>query len=284
MQCNRRHLPPELNCIDIERRRRCWSGVLMLRTYQTISFRGTDVLNITTDEAPLPSDVNDMDITKERVSPASTKPTQMSSMYFKVKIHRLSARICKALSSKEALSEVQLALFDAEIATEQGEWDSTFLLDGCPNLLETSSHAQWCLPQLYANQLYLLLHRQFCRVGSKTSSSSTEASKAKCMMAGAALLDIHSQLWESPRLRHLRWYMDGLASFCAFHGAVAMATCLIDWGGEVFEQEPYRSAFDAAVSRFQQLQERSRVCKRAYPVLLQLQHVYPYFRDRWVPC
>jgi hypothetical protein len=284
MQCNRRHLPPELNCIDIERRRRCWSGVLMLRTYQTISFRGTDVLNITTDEAPLPSDVNDMDITKERVSPASTKPTQMSSMYFKVKIHRLSARICKALSSKEALSEVQLALFDAEIATEQGEWDSTFLLDGCPNLLETSSHAQWCLLQLYANQLYLLLHRQFCRVGSKTSSSSTEASKAKCMMAGAALLDIHSQLWESPRLRHLRWYMDGLASFCAFHGAVAMATCLIDWGGEVFEQEPYRSAFDAAVSRFQQLQERSRVCKRAYPVLLQLQHVYPYFRDRWVPC
>jgi hypothetical protein len=113
----------------------------MLRTYQTISFRDTDVLNITTDEAPLPSDVNDMEITKERVLPASTKPTQMSSMYTKVNLHRLSARICKALSSKEALSKVQLALFDAEIATEQGEWDSTFLLDGCPNLLETSSHA-----------------------------------------------------------------------------------------------------------------------------------------------
>ncbi|KAK5674408.1 hypothetical protein LTS10_012796 [Elasticomyces elasticus] len=237
-----------------------------------MSFRDIDVLNITTCEAPLPSDVNDVDITKERVLPASTKPTQMSGMYFKVRIHLLSARICKALSSKEALSQAQVALFDAEIAEEQRNWDSTFLQDGCPNVLETSSYAQWCLLQLYANQLYLLLYRQFCRVGSKTlSSSSTEASKAKCMMAGAALLDIHRQLWEAPRLRHFRWYMDGLASFCAFHGAVALATCLLDWGGEAFEQESYRFAFDAAVSRIQKLQDRSRICKRAYPVLLQLQ-------------
>jgi hypothetical protein len=245
----------------------------MLHTYQAISFKDVNVLPITNIETTLPADVNDSDILVDRILPASTRPTQMSSMRFKISLHQLSARICKAISSKEKMSATRLALFEEEIANEQRRWDSTFLLDGCPSLLETSSYAQWCLLQVYANQLYLLLHRQFCRVGSGSSSPSNQASRSRCIVAGAALLDIHHQLWESPRLRHLRWYMDGMTSFCAFHGAVALATCLLGWEGEIIQQESYRSIFDAAVSRFQQLQQRSIICKKAFPVLLQLQYV-----------
>jgi hypothetical protein len=238
-----------------------------------MSFKDVEVLQITHKEAPLPADVNDSDISEDLVMPASTLPTQMSTMRYKVRLHELSARICNALSSEDPLSETQLAVLDAEIAGEQSKWDKTFLLEGSPSVLETSSYAQWCLLQLYANQLYLLLHRQFCRIGAETSNSSTVVSKNKCIVAGAALLDIHRQLFESPRLRHLRWYMDGLTSFCAFHGAVALATCLLDWEGEPLQQEVYRTTFDAAVSRIQQLQQRSRICKKAYPILLQLQYV-----------
>jgi hypothetical protein len=238
-----------------------------------MSFKDVEVLQITNNETPLPADVNDSDISDDLVMPASTLPTQMSTMRYKVRLHQLSARICKAVSSEEPLSETQLAVLEAEIADEQRKWDNTFLLEGAPSVLETSSYAQWCLLQLYANQLYLLLHRQFCRIGVGPSTSSTVASRNKCIVSGAALLDIHRQLFESPRLRHLRWYMGGLTSFCAFHGAVALATCLLCWEGEPLQQEAYRTAFDAAVSRIQQLQQRSRICRKAYPILLQLQYV-----------
>jgi hypothetical protein len=262
-----------MNCIDIERRRRCWSGVLMLHTYQAISFKDVNVLHIASAETKLPADVNDCDISEDRVSPASTMPTQMSTMRYKINLYQLSARICTAVSSKEGLSETELAVLDAEIAGEQARWDTTFLLEGSPSVLETSSYAQWCLLQLYANQLYLLLHRQFCRIGTGSSTGSIRASRDRCIVAGAAMLDIHRQIFETPRLRHLRWYMDGLTSFCAFHGAVALATCLLSWEGGVLQQEAYRATFDAALSRINQLQTRSRVCKKAYPILLQLQYV-----------
>lgn len=242
-----------------------------------MSFKDVEVLHITNKETPLPADVNDSDISDDLVMPASTIPTQMSTMRYKVSLHQLSARICRAVSSQDPLSETQLAVLEAEIADEQRKWDKTFLPEGSPSVLETSSYAQWCLLQLYANQLYLLLHRQFCRIGAGTSTSSTVASKNKCIVAGAAMLDIHRQLFESPRLRHLRWYMDGLTSFCAFHGAVALATCLLGWEGEPLQQEAYRTTFDAAVSRIQQLQQRSQICKKAYPILLQLQYVdFPF--------
>lgn len=277
LKCNSQEFAPGLSCIDIERRRRCWSGVLILHTYQAMSFKDVEVLHITNKETPLPADVNDSDISDDLVMPASTIPTQMSTMRYKVSLHQLSARICRAVSSQDPLSETQLAVLEAEIADEQRKWDKTFLPEGSPSVLETSSYAQWCLLQLYANQLYLLLHRQFCRIGAGTSTSSTVASKNKCIVAGAAMLDIHRQLFESPRLRHLRWYMDGLTSFCAFHGAVALATCLLGWEGEPLQQEAYRTTFDAAVSRIQQLQQRSQICKKAYPILLQLQYVaFPF--------
>jgi hypothetical protein len=273
LKCNRRDFSLETNCIEVERRRRCWSGVLLLHTYQAISFKDIDILPITNIETALPADVNDNDILADRILPASSSPTQMSSMRFKISLHQLSARICKAVSADETMSAARLALFEGEIANEQERWDSTFLLDGCPSLLETSSYAQWCLLQVYANQLYLILHRQFCRAGSETAGSTIQASRSRCIVAGAALLDIHRQLWESPRLRHIRWFMDGMTSFCAFHGAVALATCLLGWDAEVNEHQTYRATFDAAVLRFQQLQQRSQVCKKAFPVLLQLQFV-----------
>lgn len=273
LQCNRQDISPKTNRVEVERRRRCWSGVLLLQTYQAISFKDVNIFPITNIETALPADVNDCDILADRILPASSRPTQMSSMRFKITLHQLSARICTAVSTKETISATQLALLEREVASEQRRWDATFLEDGCPSLLETSSYAQWCLLQVYANQLYLLLYRPSCRPVSGTPGLSTQASRSRCIVAGAALLDIHRQLWESPRLRPQRWFMDGMTSFCAFHGAVALATCLLGWESEVSQQQSYRAAFDATVLRFQQLRRRSQVCEKAYPVLLQLQFV-----------
>jgi hypothetical protein len=69
-------------------------------------------------ETVLPADVNDSDITNDHVPSVSTILTYMSTMRFKISLYQLSARICKAVSSKGRLSEAQLAVLQANIASE----------------------------------------------------------------------------------------------------------------------------------------------------------------------
>jgi hypothetical protein len=46
--------------------------------------------------------------------------------------------------------------------------------------------------------------------------------------SGAALLDLHGQFLELPRLRQYRWYVFGMTSLTAMHGAMALASCLLE--------------------------------------------------------
>ncbi|GKZ39553.1 hypothetical protein AbraIFM66950_000561 [Aspergillus brasiliensis] len=267
LKCNVEPEAPQLSCIDTQRRRRCWAGVLLLHTYQATFFRDIDMSNLLNIEATMPADVNDNDIKDDSIAPPSTQPTQMSVMKFKIEMFQLSTKICRHLSSSSKHDEAVLSIFDSQIAEEQRQWDNTFLLDGFASLLDPSSYAHWCILQLYAHQLYLLLHRPFCK---PHSSYFRSASRAKCIMSGTALLDVHRQLCELPRLRHYRWLSSGLTSFYAIHGAIALASCLLDEPVTV-DLSPYRSDFDAAVSRIYALQNKSQICAKAYPILQYIQ-------------
>lgn len=241
----------------------------MLHTYQATSFRDVDMSALLNIEATMPADVNDNDIREEMIVPPSSQPTQMSLMKYKIRMFQLSTKVCRHLAGASKLNEATLSLFDSQVAEEQRQWDSIFLLDGSPSVLNLSSYAHWCILQLYAHQLYLLLHRPFCK---PRGLSFRSASRVKCIISGSALLDVHRQFCELPRLRHYKWLLSGLTSFYAIHGAIALASCLLD-EPQTLDLTPYRAEFDAAVARIKKLQNRSQVCVKAYPILAHLQWV-----------
>ncbi|KAJ6127594.1 hypothetical protein N7523_003206 [Penicillium sp. IBT 18751x] len=270
LRCNTESSSQQLNCVDIERRRRCWAGILLLHTYQATSFQDIDMSALLNINAIMPANVNDIDIKQDRILPPSSTPTQMSVMHFKISLFQLSTKICRHLSGESRANEATLRLLDSEVAEGQRQWDSAFLLDGFPSLLDPAGYAHWCVLQLYAHQLYLLLHRPFCKRGEPYFRS---ASQSKCIASGAALLDIHRQLCQNLRLRHYRWLVSGLTSFYAIHGAIALASCLLD-APDVSDLSTYRAGFDAAIARIESLQNKSSICAKAYPILRHLQYAF----------
>ncbi|KAL3471208.1 hypothetical protein BJX99DRAFT_237964 [Aspergillus californicus] len=283
LQCNAASNRKDLNCIELERRRRCWAGILLLHTYQAIMFRDIDMAWLDNIPAVMPADVNDRDIHEHEIVRPSSQPTQMSVMMFKLQLFRLSNRVCSHLSKPTTLDETALAVLDAEIAQEQGKWDKLFLSSGRPNLLDAFSYGYWSILQLYAHHLYLLIHRPFCRMNSNTQFRFRPESRAKCIGSGFALLNLHREFCENPRLRHYRWNVYGMTSSYALHGAVALASCLLERtdGDLDSDSAPYRAAFDAALLRIQGLQDRSPICKKAYPILRHFQTMLSPDNFQW---
>ncbi|KAJ5812446.1 hypothetical protein N7474_008747 [Penicillium riverlandense] len=256
----------DYNPIERERRRRCWAGLLSLHTYQVILFRDVDMTFLLEIKSTLPADVNDSDITEEGVGEASSKPTQMSVMMFKVRLFRLSTKICHHISSASRFEVASLNKFDAAITEEQRLWDSTYLKDGSPSILD-STYSHWCLLQTYAHHLYLLLHRPFHHSQSPNFISS---SRDRCISSGLALVVLHRQLYEVPLLRHILWLLNGVASLKALHAAVALNSCLLDMPPS-FESEPYRVELDKLALRMEDLSNRSAICRKAHRILRHLQ-------------
>ncbi|KAF3386367.1 hypothetical protein F1880_001394 [Penicillium rolfsii] len=267
LKCNAESNGPHINFIDVERRRRCWAGILLVHTYQATFFRDVDMSALLNIEATMPADVNDNDIREEGITSPSSQPTQMSLMTCKIRMFKLSTKVCRHLASTSKFDEVTLSLLDSQVAEEQRQWDNIFLVDGSPSVLDPSSYAHWCILQLYAHQLYLLLHRPFCKSRGPCFRS---ASQVKCIISGSAMLDVHRQFCELPRLRHYKWLLSGLTSFYAIHGAIALVSCLLD-EPQSLDLSPYRADFDAAIARIDKLQNKSQVCSKAYPVLAHLQ-------------
>ncbi|KIL89252.1 hypothetical protein FAVG1_07646 [Fusarium avenaceum] len=129
--------------IETERRRRCWAGLLTLHTYQGILFRDVDMSYLLNIKAMLPADVNDSDITDEGISESLSRgePTQMSVMMAKIRLFRLSTQMCRHISGPSRLDQDALHQWDAAIAEEQKKWDSMYMIDGSPNLLEPTQYA-----------------------------------------------------------------------------------------------------------------------------------------------
>lgn len=255
-----------LNHLETERRRRCWAGILTLHTYQAILFRDIDMSFLLDIKTTMPADVNDADITQEGISRPSSAPTQMSVMMFKVRLFRISTQICHHISSPSRLEVERLKEFDATIAEEQQRWDSTYLVDGAPNILD-SSYAYWCILQTYAHQLYLLLHRPFRQ---SQSSCFLATSRERCIASSAALIGIHRQIYEVPLLRPYLWLLGGVTSLKALHAAVALNSCLLDMPSS-FESDSYREELNKLVLRMEGLSRRSAICLKAHRILLQLQ-------------
>ncbi|KAH7310747.1 hypothetical protein B0I35DRAFT_397075 [Stachybotrys elegans] len=259
----------EAPCIQTERRRRCWAGILILHTYQALLFRDTDLSFLCEMKAPMPADANDNDILPYTIlsRPANAnEPTHMSLMRFQIRLFHLSTDICNQISSPHRFDEDSLNRLDAAVAAEQQKWDSLYLVDGARNILDTAGYAHWCILQTYAHQLYLLLHRPF----HNSRARFRQASRDRCIKSSLALMEIHRQLYELPRLKCYRWMVNGSITCNALHGAVALTSCLLDKHTESdFSQ--HIAAIDATVHRLEKLRGCSPACASVYPILRHLQ-------------
>ncbi|KAJ5288896.1 hypothetical protein N7478_001926 [Penicillium angulare] len=270
LRCN---VDQNLSPVETQRRRRCWAGLLTLHTYQGILFRDVDMTYLLNIKASLPADVNDYNITDEGISqpPNVDKPTQMSVMMAKVRIFQLSTQICSHISGPLKLDQRLLREFDTSIAEEQAKWDTTWMVDGSPNILETNSFAYWCVLQTYAHHLYLLLHRPFHH---SKGPSFLPASRNKCIASSAALMSLHRQFYEAPLLRNYIWLLNGVTSLKALHAAVALNSCLQDIPSAAdigYDVESSRLELDKLVLRMEALSERSNICLKAHRILRHLQ-------------
>jgi hypothetical protein len=259
---------PDLDCIERQRRWRCWAGVRILHTYQGILFRDVDLSFLLSFPSPRPADVNDLDIRTGQIMKPSSHPTSMSLMNFKIRLFELSTQICRSISGASILEETSMNHYDGLIASEQQQWTSTFLPSGSPNLFKMADYAYWCILETYAHQLYLLIHRPFYH---SQSTHFLPSSRKKYVESSIALLDLHQKICELPTFRPYRWLANGMTSFNALQGAVALAACLIDRPGQVDTTASHRTIFDAAVQRIQLLQASSVICARAYSALQGIQ-------------
>lgn len=273
LRCNIDH--NDISPIETERRRRCWAGLLTLHTYQGMLFRDVDMSYLLNIKAPLPADVNDSDITDEGISLPSNRsePTQMSVMIAKVRLFRLSTEICRHISGPSRLDQGLLHEFDAAIAEEQKRWDATYMIDGQPSILDSTSYAHWCVLQTYAHHLYLLLHRPFHH---SKALEFLPTSRERCISSSAALISIHRQLYEAPLLRNYLWLLNGPTTLKALHGAVALSSCLLDDmpsadNNQGYDLESFREEIENTALRIESFSGRSNICSKAHRILHRLQ-------------
>ncbi|RBR26422.1 uncharacterized protein FIESC28_00827 [Fusarium coffeatum] len=257
---------PIANYIERERHRRCWAGILIIHTDQALCFRDIDLTYLLKMTAAMPAWVNDSEIHDHGITeapPTQSKFTDMTLIKFQVRLFQLSTQICSHISSPEKFNEQLLLQYDTAVSEEQQEWDTVYLINGSRSILDTEGYVHWCTLQTYAHQLYLLLHRPF---HSSKSTHFRAESRDKCIKSGLALLDIHHQFFELPRLKCYRWLVKGAISCNSLHGAVALTSCMLDMP-ESSDLTGHISAIDAAVTRMEALKMKSPACSNVYRVL-----------------
>ena len=263
------------NIIERERSRRCWSGILILHMHQSLCFRDIDMAFLLKIQAPMPAWTDDNNIRESDITNLPQMPfqrTDMSLMKFQTRLSELSTQICSHISGSDRFSEDLLHQFDASVSEEQQVWDKVYRANGTRSILDAAGYAHWCLLQNYAHQLFLLLHRPF---HSSRSSRFRSESRDRCIKSGLALLDIHHQFFELPRLESYRWLTKGAISCNALHGAVSLTSCILDMS-DGLDLTPYISNIDAAVRRLEALKTKSPACANVYPILRCLRYVSRY--------
>ncbi|KAL2679268.1 hypothetical protein Neosp_010035 [[Neocosmospora] mangrovei] len=120
------------NFIERERRRRCWAGILILHTDQTLLYRDIDLSSLANMKATMPADANDDEIQEHAIltppaQASSRRITHMSLIRFHFQLFQLSTRVHSHVSGPNQLNEAALGPFDAEISAQQQQWDSLYL-------------------------------------------------------------------------------------------------------------------------------------------------------------
>lgn len=152
------HIDPSnfnLDMIQCEERRRCWAGLMMLYTIQSIMMGNPNPTFRTSSSVKLPADVNDQDITLLEIQDPLPGPTQISYLLFKFSLYDLTSQICRETFSSSEPSRSVIQKLDQQICLAQETWDSRYISDSTFKTLPTHHAVHLHILHAYAHQLFL---------------------------------------------------------------------------------------------------------------------------------
>lgn len=276
------HVDPEnfnMDVVEAEQRRRCWSALTMLYTVQNVTLGSIE-------SSPLPRNVKlPLDLNDDELGTAIRRPgpTQMTYLLFKFGLYDLFSRISNMLGHHATPpSYDDLANLDAEIAVQQDLWSAKYLADTRENSLPDQHAAHLQILSGYSHQLCLLLHKPVITQPQTPDTTDrcwynpaqVARSRDRCLESARSLLDIHSFLHESPQMRPYQWYNRGLGSFHAFHAvATIIFICETCPAMPIHEMVEIEQDLKSAAGVFQSISETgmSLICRKAFPVVQQFQ-------------
>lgn len=291
------HVDPDhfgLGVLESETRRRCWAGLMMLYTIQSISCGNIHRHHITS-TVRLPANINDEELTTDMAAPPLESPraTEMTYMLFKYRLYEVCSRICEAvMDATVALSPDVIVSLETEIQREREIWSGRYARHRHrPEDLPVHQQLQLHILDGYSHQLTLLLHRPFFVATNAATTSclsweQMDVSRKKCIEAARAELELHRTLHQSPIFAPYKWYSRGIASFHAFHAAVVLVTIMTSSSSSASptinngtpgigagSQQQYQELLQlivAAVQIFEEMEPQSRFCAKAAPALSNL--------------
>ncbi|EKG20619.1 Transcription factor fungi [Macrophomina phaseolina MS6] len=267
------HVDPEhfnLSPLDCENRRRCWAGLMMLYTIQSIASGNVEAPRIS-GSVQLPANIDDDQLTDAlTLLEDSPRATQMTYMLFKFRLYGIYSRICLSFYGEQALSAQTLSDLEREINLERESWNARYLRDLQTQSLPAHHMLQLHILDGYSHQLVLLLHRPFFVNPSLCSTwEQSKASREKCIKAARQMLELHRSIDQSPLFLPYRWYSQGVGSFHAFHAAVVLAAVLSSPADDGQDQE-LQILLMETLQTFRDMAPRSRICAKAEPALRRL--------------
>lgn len=265
------HIDPtafNLDVLESEQRRRCWSGLMMLYTLQNSSLGNIgprhDSFPSTTQA---PADVNDDELMLGFPIPSSsaTKATQMSYVLFKFRVYELCSDVSQAVMSRTTSSIEQIFYLDRLIVQEQAKWDQKY--SSSYHCMPNEAHQRIHLNVLHSTSchLILLLHQNVW-TNQAHGDPLREWSRSRVFDSARKLLDWHADFANAPALAPFRWYVRGIGSFHAFHAAIVLFAIV---RGELIpgqHAEIIRSLY-RCLNIFESLAAVSRLCSRTSPIL-----------------
>lgn len=268
------HVDPShfnLDIIECEERRRCWSGLMMLYTLQnaTLGHLGPHHKSLSSSTLA-PADINDDELVPGFSYPSSVteRATQMSYVLFKFRVYEILSDICETVMTTDFPSIDKILLHDQAITLEQSRWERKFTSTsyGTSNLLLERLHHNILYSTSY--HLTLLLHQSIWPNPSH-GESLRDWSAGRVLHSARKLLDLYSDFASNQAFTPFRWYLRGIGSFHAFHAAIVLFT-LIPRDAPEFCPPQIIKSLDHCLKIFESLAEVSNICFKASPLLRSL--------------
>ncbi|CAZ84742.1 unnamed protein product [Tuber melanosporum] len=255
-----------LDPVETEQRRRCWAAILMLDAFQASAFGRPSMMRATQFETRLPLDVNDVDITRTGVREASSRPTQMTYLNLKFRLLSITSKIYEKLFGAEKPDYSTIVELDQEIRNEQKTWPGKYSADG-PELngLKANDQVHWYILHGHLHQMFLLLHRPYFHKSSAENHPVAPDSRRQCIESATSILEIYNILNTKRKYQPYRWYINGLATFHAFHAVIVVSVDLLSMHDP--SQSSTWEAFKQVHDHFSKNAPRSSIATKTLPVV-----------------
>ena len=251
--------------VEAEERRRCWAALMMLRTIQGTCLGVLVPLKVSAN-IDMPSDIEDEDI--NQVARAETPPgrttSKMTYILMKFKLYQLASQLCKIPPLGPKTNYFQVLHYDRRIEQEMHALRTKF---GNWTSLPAYHQAQYYILNIYTNQLFLILHRQYLYPRMDIPDKIRDLCLRRCITSSAEIIKSYEYL--SIHYHQYLWYVQSLGAFYALLAAICLVVTV---NHTMLCNAPYLPVLTQLrrlYHIFDKLGHRSDLCKRGRRFLLE---------------